>query len=111
MRTIKVQRVYYDISALYGKANTRTQRALLGYMVKGGYAQDPVYGGAFKLIKAIEANAGLYTLSTDEPPKTAMEIINIAESAMLGMWDEFSFTDREINSIMIKLGNLNRKKV
>lgn len=109
MKTIKVQQHYYDIQALYGKAKTKTQRALLGYMVKGGHAQNPIYGGAFRLVKEIESYAGIYFLTTDEHPKKANEIIHIAESAMAGLWDEMAFSEREINTILIQLDNLKGK--
>lgn len=109
MKKISVRQNYYDIQALYKKANTKTQRALLGYMVKGGYASDPVYGGAFTLVREIESYAGIYILETTENSKTTKEIIHIAESAMAGLWDEFAFSEREINTILIQLGNLKGK--
>lgn len=106
MKIIKANRIYYEPCTLYKKANTKTQRALLGYMAKAGFLRDPIYGGAFRLVREIESNPGAYVLQTDERPKVATEIINVAESAMLGMWDEFAFSEREIKIISIQLGNL-----
>ena len=109
MKNIKVHQHYYDIQALYKKANTKTQRSLLGYMVKGGFASDPIYGGAFALVSEIEKYAGIYILGSKEDPKTTMQIIGIAEDAMLGKWDDLAFSEREINTILIQLGNLQGK--
>ena len=105
MKTITVQRVYCEPSTLYKKANTKTQRALLGYMAKGGFLRDPMYYGAFKLVKEIESHAGVYVIHTEEKPEVAMEIIHIAEAAILGMWDDFAFTERELKNISIQFGN------
>lgn len=107
MKIINVHQLYCDPQSLYKKANTKTQRALLGYMAKGGYIRDPIYGGAFKLLKEIESYAGLYVIQTEEKPKVTMEIIRIAEAAMLGMWDDFAFTERELKSISIQFGYFN----
>ena len=106
MKNIKVRQMYYEAITLYKKANTKTQRSLLGYMIKCGYAKDPIYGGAFRLVRDIESYAGIYHLETEENPKTAMEIINIAEAAMLGMWDDLAFSEKEITNILRQLGNL-----
>jgi hypothetical protein len=105
MKIIKVHRLYCEPETLYEKANTKSQRALLGYMAKGGFIRDPIYVGAFKLIGEIESHAGIYVIQTEEKPKTAMEIIRIAESAMLGMWDDFVFSKSEIKTISQQFGN------
>lgn len=105
MKTINVSRLYCEPETLYKKAKTKSQRALLGYMVKGGFLRDPIYGGAFKLIKEIESHAGIYVIQTEEKPKVTMEIIRIAEAAMLGMWDDFAFTEREIKNISVQFGH------
>jgi hypothetical protein len=109
MKEIKIHQMHYAIEALYSKAKTKSQRALLGYMVKGGHATDPIYGGAFRLVREIESFAGIYVLATDESFKDTTEIIRIAESAMSGLWDEFAFSEREISTILIQLYNLNKK--
>ncbi len=105
MKTINVHQLYCDPQSLYKKANTKSQRALLGYMAKGGFLRDPIYGGAFKLLKEIESYAGLYVIQTEEKPKTTMEIVRIAEAAMLGMWDDFAFTERELKTICQQFGH------
>ena len=105
MKIIKVNRLYCEPQSLYKKANTKNQRALLGYMAKGGFIRDPIYVGAFRLVREIESNAGIYVIQTEENPKITMEIIKIAESTMLGMWDDFAFTEREIKTISQQFGN------
>ena len=109
MRTLKVHQLYYEPETLYKKAKTKSQQALLGYMAKAGHLRDPIYGGAFNLLRQIEGYAGLYILESEERPKVAMEIIHITESAMLGMWDDFAFTEREINNISRQFGNFQLK--
>lgn len=106
MTIINVNRLYCEPKSLYKKAKTKSQRALLGYMAKGGFICDPIYVGAFKLVREIESCDGIYFIQTEEKPKVTMEIINIAESAMKGMWDDFAFTEREIKTISIQFGNL-----
>ena len=105
MTIIKANKLYYAPEALYKKANTKSTRALLGYMAKGGFLRDPIYGGAFRLIREIEKCAGIYILQSNEQPKDAMEIIHIAEAVMLGMYDDFAFSEREIKTINIQFGN------
>ena len=104
MKIVKANRLYCEPQSLYKKANTKSQRALLGYMAKGGFIRDPMYVGAFRLVREIESCDGIYVLETEEKPKLAMEIINIAEAAMKGMWDDFAFTEREIKSISVQFG-------
>ena len=104
MKEIQVTCAIYEPKALYQKAKSKNQRALLGYMVKAGYARDPIYGGAFRLVTDVEHTAGLYYLETNEPPKVAGEIIRITESAMADLWDELAFSEREINHILRQLG-------
>lgn len=109
MKNIRVSKHYYHIKALYQKANTKTQRALLGYMVKAGLAADPVYGGAFHLVRDIESYHGVYILETEVDAESTKEIISIAENAMLGVWDDFAFSEREINTILNQFGYLEGK--
>lgn len=107
MKIINVNRLYCEPETLYKKANTKTQRALLGYMALEGHLRDPIYCGAFKLVREIESYAGIYAVQTEEKPKVAEKIVNIAEAAMLGMWDDFAFTKREVKNITVKHGYFN----
>lgn len=107
MKIVKANRLYCEPHSLYKKANTKTQRALLGYMAKGGFIRDPIYVGAFRLVREIEKCDGIYVIDTDEQPNVVMEIVNIAECALKGMWDDFAFTEREIKTIRIQFGYFN----
>lgn len=78
-------------------------------IIKAGLVDDPIYGGAFNLVREIESCDGIYVLETKEHPEVAMEIIKVAEKAMLGLYDDFAFSEREINIIISKLGNLKGK--
>lgn len=109
MKNIIIKQVYYEPLSLYQKANTKSQRALVGYMVKAGYARDPIYGGAFSLLKRIENCAGIYILDTTEDEQTAMEIIDIAESAMKGLWDAFQFTEKQLTDLKCQFDDLSAK--
>ena len=111
MKTIKVTRLYCDTQDLYTRTETKAQRALLGYMIKGGYSRDAIYGGAFKLLREIEKHAGIYCLETQEPAKITLKIVHIAESALLGMYDDFAFSEKEITNIQRQFGNFNVKEV
>lgn len=102
MKIIKVHQIYYEPESLYKKAHTKSQKALLGYMAKAGYLRDPIYGGAFHLLCQMESYAGIYCLLSEEHEKVVSEIIRIAESAMLGMWDDFAFSSKEL-SVLTKL--------
>ena len=106
MKVVNANQLYYAPEALYKKANTKSLRALLGYMAKGGFIRDPIYGGAFRLLKEIESCDGIYIIQSNEKSKVAMEIINIADAAMHGLWDDFAFSEREIKTISIQFGNL-----
>lgn len=109
MKTIVIKRIYFEPLSLYQKAQTKSQRALVGYMAKAGYARDPVYGGAFKLLRAIESCAGVYILDTKEDAQTTMEIIDIAESAMKGLWDDMAFSEKQMSDIRYQLNDLSSK--
>lgn len=109
MKIIEVKSVYYNIVSLYKKANTKTQRALIGHIIKGGHVGDPLYGGAFNLVREIESTVEIYDLKCDEGPEVMEAIVDIAESAMLGMWDDWAFSEREIKIILMQLSNLKGK--
>lgn len=96
MKSIKVCETYYEPISLYRKVNTqsKSQMALLGYMRTDGYLRDPVYGGAFRLLRAMEKYAGINIPIIKT--KTDQEIVDIAEKAMLGRWDEFAITESDV---------------
>ena len=103
MKEIQITCITYAPKALYQKAKSKNQRALLGYMLTEGYVRDYRYGGAFRLITEVESADGVYHISTVEPPKVTAEIIRIAESAMAGLYDGFTLSEREIRDKLFQL--------
>lgn len=87
----------YDIRSLYSKANTPKSRALVGYMVRKGYADDLILGGALRLLheveKATERNL-VYNLCIESAH--AKEIIQVVDLCRQGYFDKYSMTAREI---------------
>lgn len=103
MKTIKVIANTHDIRSMYKKARTLSQRALLGYMVKTGVATDPVFCGAFNVLRNIEwcvDGKEVYNLYPFEDSTTTTKIIDIVQSALDGEFDYFSFSAREIDNII-----------
>lgn len=110
MKNIKVGLHSFTIPAMYQKASTKAQRALLGYMIKSGYASEPTFGSAFHLLHTIERyneNGIIYNLVFGANTEAAKAIVSIAESAMRGTYDNFAFSEREIGKILQQFETLN----
>lgn len=105
MKSIKVIETYYEPISLYRKANvkSKSQMALLGYMRTDGYLRDPIYGGAFRLLQAMEKYAGINIPIIKT--KVDQEIVDVVEKAMLGRWDAFAMTETEIRKELARLEN------
>lgn len=96
--TIKIYDVAYDTVTLYRKANTPTQRALAGYIIKSGKVNDTIFGGAFNLLRGIEncnAKGEIYELYSMVDKDTKKKIIHVAQVAMDGKLDKFTISERE----------------
>lgn len=109
MKTIKVIATTIDVPTLYKKANTPAQRALLGYMVKAGLVTDPIFCGAFNVLRSIEwcmDGDEIYRLYPIEDSVTVNKIIDIAQSALDGCLDSFAFSEREIDKIIKYMVNM-----
>lgn len=110
MKTIKViATVYDDIRTLYKSAKTPAQRALLGYMTKAGLTTDTIFGGAFKVLRSIEwcmEGDVIYSLYPLEDSITHKKILHIAQLALDGEFDSFSFSTREIENIIKCMNNI-----
>lgn len=103
MKTIKVEAKTCDIHTLYKKTKTSAQRALIGYMTKTGKVTNPIFCGAFNVLRYIEwcVDGGeIYSLYPLEDSCTVTKIIDIAQSALDGDYNSFSFSAREIDNIM-----------
>lgn len=108
MKTIKVVATVVDIRILYKKANTSAQRALLGYMTKTGVVTDPIFGGAFNLLRSIEwcmEGKVIYNLYPLEDSTTNKKIIHVAQLALDGEFDAFTIKAREIENIIKCMNN------
>ncbi len=104
--TIKINDVTYETITLYRKANTPAQRALVGYMVKAGMACNPIFGGAFKLLRDIERcmdTEEIYELYSLVDSETKKKIIHIAQLALDGKLDRFAISERERNETLKNL--------
>lgn len=108
MKTIKVIANTYDVNTLYKRAKTPAQRALLGYMAKTGVITDPIFCGAFNVLRNIEwcmDGGEIYRLYPIEDSITFNNIVGIAQSALDGEFNSFSFTAREIDNIIRYMEN------
>lgn len=97
MKIIRVMETGNNIHYLYEHAETPNQRALLGYIIRKGYTDDLVLGGAFHLLREIErANAHnvVYRLSVES--QYGREIIEYAELAQQGAFNRFTLSAREV---------------
>lgn len=109
MKTIKVIANTMDVHTLYKRANTHAQRALLGYMVKAGLVTNPIFCGAFNVLRSIEwcmDGDEIYTLYPIEDSATVAKIIDIAQSALDGCFNSFAFSVRQIDNIIKYMENI-----
>ena len=97
MKIIRVMETGSNIHYLYEHAKTPNQRALLGYIIRKGYSDDLVFGGAFHLLREIErakAKNIVYKLSIETP--YGRQIIECAELAQQGAFNRFTLSAREV---------------
>lgn len=109
MKTIKVIATTTDVHTLYKRARTSAQRALLGYMAKTGSIINPIFCGAFNVLRSIEwcmDGEEIYTLYPIEDSATVAKIIDIAQSALDGNFNSFSFSAREVDNIIRCMDNI-----
>ena len=104
-KTIQIRKVYWEPLSLYQKANIKSQSqlALLGYMNKNGYLRDPIYGGAFALLREFESHVGIPIIVQGTDDEAAMEIYDIANNAKLGRYDRFALTPGFIKEARFEL--------
>lgn len=109
MKTIKVIATTYDVCTLYKRAKTPAQRSLLGYMAKAGFVTDPIFCGAFNVLRNIEwcmEGDEIYSLYPIEDSATVAKIIDITQSALDGNFNSFSFSAREVDNIIRCMENI-----
>jgi hypothetical protein len=96
----------YEPVTLYRKANTPAQRALVGYIIKAGLVDDPIFGGAFSVLRGIEKcmqNEEIYELYNCVDNETKRKILHVAQLALDGKFDRFAISERERNDILKNL--------
>lgn len=106
MRNILISPSSNGAHFMYLKANTKHQKALLGYMIKNGVASDPILGGAFNLlceIEACELKSMIYILNIACDPDVATEIGKIAERAKMGAYNKYAFSNWELAKILTQI--------
>ena len=104
--TIKIYDTIYEPIILYRKANTHAQRALVGYITKAGLVHDPIFGGAFNVLRNIERcvkDEEIYELYSCVDSETKRKILYIAQLALDGKFDRFSISERERAEILKNL--------
>lgn len=100
MKNIKILDTTFDTITLYKRANTQAQRALAGYIIKSGNVHDPIFGGAFALLCAVErctTEVEIYKLIPMCDQVTEKKIEHVAQIALDGKLDKFAFGERERN--------------
>ena len=106
METIEIREVHWEPLSLYQKVNAQSfsQRALLGYMNRNGYLRDPIYGGAFSLLRDFESFVGIpIVIQREADDATAKAIYEIANNAKLGKYDRFAITQGFIRETRVEL--------
>lgn len=104
--TIEIREVHWEPLSLYQKVNVQSfsQRALLGYMNRNGYLRDPIYGGAFSLLRDFESYVGIpLVIQKEIDDEVAMEIYTIANNAKLGQYDRFALSQNFIRETKAEL--------
>ena len=108
MKLIKLNTRTYDIKALYHKAQTDAQRALLGYIVKTGLTNHPTFGGALTFLADVEkakADGLIYTVESCVDATTEKNISHIAQLALNGGFNAFAFSKADIRAILKALND------
>lgn len=106
IETIEIREVHWEPLSLYQKVNVQSfsQRALLGYMNKNGYLRDPIYGGAFSLLREFESYVGIpLVIQKETDDEIAKEIYEIANNAKLGRYDRFALSQNFIRETKVEL--------
>lgn len=109
MKIIKLYDTIHDIRTLYRKANTPAQRSLVGYITKAGLTQDPIFGGAFKLLCDVERcmdKGEIYTIQNYVEREMASKISHVAQLALDGHFDAFALRKADMDAILKSLAEI-----
>ena len=107
MKTIEIIPTVYHIKCLYRDAVTKYQRELLGYMIQTGRTDNPMLGGAFRLLFELDSvpKEEMYTL-TWENKENAMEIIAVAEAVRARVFRKFAISKWKVKRINKNISNV-----
>jgi hypothetical protein len=73
-------------------------------MVTNGYLRDPIYGGAFELLREFESYAGIPIITQKtKSDEVAQAIYEIANNSKLGIYDKFALTPGFIKEAKLSL--------
>lgn len=106
MKHIHIGASGFTTKAMYANANTKSQRALLGYMIKNGYAGNDTFCHAFYvlyIIETTEARKEVYKFVTHTNIENAKAIMHIVEAARRGSYNALAFSKRDIKKILRQL--------
>jgi hypothetical protein len=104
--TIKINHHVFDTITLYKRSNTYAQRALAGYIIHSGKTNDPVLGGAFHVLCAIERcneTGEIYELFNLLNGKEKREILDKVQAALDGKFDKYMFNESTRKSMIKNL--------
>ena len=97
MKVIHVMETATSVRTLYAQVRTPNQRALLGYIIRKGFTDDYVMLGALALLREIEkANSRQLVYQLCLESTHAKEIINLAELAQQGAYNQFKLSKADI---------------
>ena len=106
MTIIQIKGTSWNIRTLYKNANSKSTRALLGYMMKTGQTNNTILGGAFALLRDLECCNGLYTLHPCDTKESVKEIVAVAEATKAKAFKKFALSRREINKVRKQIKDL-----
>lgn len=103
MKNIKLDTHTYDTLTLLRKTDTKSvaQRGLCGYMIMAGISHNPIYGGAFHVLRNIEKaveDEQIYNFIPYVSVADQKAILAIAQKALDGDYDKFAMSERAINT-------------
>ena len=101
--TIKINHHTFETLTLYKRASTEAQRALAGYIIRSGKANDPILGGAFHVLCKIERcneQNEIYELYNLLSTQEKRKVLDYVQMAMDGEFDKFMVSESERRHMM-----------
>lgn len=101
--TIKINHHTFETLTLYKRATTEAERALAGYIIRSGKANDPILGGAFHVLCKIERcneEGEIYELYNLLSAEEKRKILNYAQMALDGELDKFMISEKECRDMV-----------